>query len=224
MIPTQVFITGTDTEIGKTQVACALARHWREQGNIVGVMKPVASGAEKTDAGLRNDDALSLIEAAQCQAPYDQVNPYCFAPAIAPHLAAEQIKQRIELPPILAAYESMRQRYTHLVVEGVGGWQVPLNDEHNVADLAWRMRLPVVLVVGLRLGCISHALLSAESIHARGCEFAGWIANSLSPDRAHEAEMVESIASRLQVPLLAQLPFAPGASQGARRAVLRWSA
>lgn len=169
------FVTGTDTEVGKTVVSTAIVHALAARGLRVAAMKPVASGGERTPEGLRNDDALQLMAAANIEAGYAQVNPYCFEPPIAPHLAAGEAGVEIAPGPILEAAAALRARSEALVVEGVGGWRVPLSATFDIPGLARRLDLPVVLVVGLRLGCLSHALLSAESIAAAGCRLAGWV-------------------------------------------------
>ncbi|MCW8828653.1 MAG: dethiobiotin synthase, partial [Gammaproteobacteria bacterium] len=184
------FITGTDTEVGKTWCSLGLIARLRQQGHTVVAMKPVASGCAPTAAGLRNDDALKLQAQASVALAYETINPYAFEPAIAPHIAAELAGQRIELSTIVTSYRRLAAEAEISVVEGVGGWRVPLNDAQTVADLAGAIGLPVILVVGLRLGCINHALLTAESIRASGCTLAGWIANSVEPRMAQQEDNV----------------------------------
>lgn len=201
------FITGTDTEVGKTWCTLGLMARLQQEGKTVVAMKPVASGCERTAEGLRNDDALRLQDQASIALPYEIVNPYAFAPAIAPHIAAEQSGQRIDIQNIKQRCDRLAQQADFVVVEGVGGWRVPLNDRESVADLASALDLPVILVVGLRLGCINHALLTAESIQAAGCKLAGWIANRVSPDMAEAEQNIQSIAMRIDAPMLGVVPF-----------------
>lgn len=201
------FITGTDTEVGKTWCSLALMAHLQQQGKTVAAMKPVASGCERTAAGLRNDDALKLSAQASTPLPYEQVNPYAFEPPIAPHIAAAQSGVTIELDTIAEGYRQLREMADITIVEGVGGWRVPLNDTEGVAELAQRLKLPVILVVGLRLGCINHALLSAESIRATGCTLAGWIGNRIDPAMQEQQVNIDAIAQRINAPLLGVLPY-----------------
>lgn len=181
-----LFITGTDTGCGKTAVAAGIIHRFRSRGVTAVGMKPVASGCRETPAGLRNDDAERLLEAAGGGLDYDLVNPYAFAPPIAPHLAAEEAGTGIEIGAIREAFLALRRRADCVVVEGVGGWAVPLGPDLMLADLARALDLPVVLVVSLRLGCLNQALLSARAIRADGPPLAGWIANAVDPamDRA----------------------------------------
>jgi len=204
------FVTGTDTEIGKTVVAAGVVHSLAANGRRVAAMKPVASGAEQTDAGLRNEDALRLIAAANVDADYPQVNPYCFEPPIAPHLAAEEAGTRIRDEVIQEAATALAGQADALVVEGVGGWQVPLAPGYGIPDLARELGLPVILVVGLRLGCINHARLSVESIRASDCEFAGWVGNVASAEpMAREAANVGTLKQLLPTPCLGIVPHLP---------------
>ena len=203
------FITGTDTGIGKTWCSLGLMAKLQQQGHSVAAMKPVASGCEATSAGPRNEDALRLQAQASLELPYTAVNPYAFEPAIAPHIAAERSGTRIDIGTICDGFRQLSREADYTIVEGVGGWQVPLNDEENVSHLAVALGLPVVLVVGLRLGCINHALLSAESIRATGCQLLGWIGNTVDPDMAAREENIQAIAARIGAPLLGIVPYQP---------------
>jgi len=201
------FVTGTDTEIGKTVIAAGVVHALAAKGRRVTAMKPVASGAEQTDAGLRNEDALHLIAAANVEARYPEVNPYCFEPPIAPHLAAEEAGIRIRPEVILDAAVALAAHADALVVEGVGGWQVPLAPGFGIPDLARKLDLPVLLVVGLRLGCINQARLSAESILASGCNLFGWVGNVASAEpMAREEANVGTLKELLPVPCLGIVP------------------
>ncbi len=200
------FITGTDTEVGKTWCTVGLIAALQQQGKTVAGMKPVASGCEHTPEGLRNDDALRLQAQASIALPYDSVNPYAFEPAAA-HLAAAQSGVTIRLDTIIERFRQIQGKADITIVEGVGGWQVPLNESESVADLARALELPVILVVGLRLGCINHALLTAESVHAAGCRLAGWIANSVDPQMSQQMENIQSIEQRIDAPLLGVVPY-----------------
>ncbi len=200
------FITGTDTEVGKSWCSAGIMQRLQHQGHTVVGMKPVASGCARTTEGLRNDDALLIQQYASVAVDYETVNPYSFEPAIAPHVAAAQAGERIKLGKILERYLELKSLAEYVVVEGVGGWQVPLNEDESVADLAQALKLPVILVVGIRLGAINHALLTAESIRASGCELAGWIANQVDPQMKEPAQTIEAIEQRIGVPLLGVVP------------------
>ncbi len=213
-----VFVTGTDTEIGKTFCSVALVEAAVAAGLRVAVMKPVAAGAARTPRGLRNDDALALIAAAGTTAPYEQVNPYCFEAAVAPHLAARDTDCTVDLAQILAQCERLSVNADWLLVEGAGGWFAPLGDEHRIAELAQALGLPVVLIVGMRLGCLNHAQLTHAAILAAGLPFAGWIANALTPDMPRFEQNCDTLTERLGRPPLAVMPYKPGTAARARAA------
>ena len=196
-----IFVTGTDTGVGKTQVAVALVRALRAEGLRVGVMKPVASGCERTPDGLRNDDARLLIEAAGRPLVYADVNPYAFEPPIAPHLAAGAVGVQIDTAVLDAAFRRLAADCDVMVVEGAGGWRVPLTATLSIADWVAEQRWPVLLVVGLRLGCLNHAALSADAIAER-VPLLGWIANRIPPEQAEWADNVETLQSTLDAPML----------------------
>lgn len=201
-----IFVTGTDTEVGKTVIACALVRALRESGSRVAVMKPVASGARRTPVGLRNDDALALIEAAATEAPYRDVNPYCFEPPVSPHIAAKDAGISIDVSTIRAKYLEISAEADWVVVEGAGGWLAPLSDHQTMADLAWALSLPALLVVGLKLGCLNHAQLSRLGIEAHGVSFAGWIASGVDGRMARADENLAALERVLGEPALAIVP------------------
>ncbi|HKS94329.1 MAG TPA: dethiobiotin synthase [Gammaproteobacteria bacterium] len=205
------FVTGTDTSVGKTWVATVVIRVLARAGLKTVGMKPVASGSVPTSEGLRNDDALQLQAAANLPRPYALVNPYAFAPPIAPHLAAAEAGVVIALPRILECFRQLCAGADAVVVEGVGGWQVPLGDSWGVPELARALGLPVILVVGLRLGCLNHALLSARAIESDGLPLAGWIANEIDPGFGRRAANVATLERRMPAPLLADFPWAPAA-------------
>jgi dethiobiotin synthetase len=207
-----VFVTGTDTGIGKTRVSAGLLKALSNARMQSVGMKPVASGAAMTADGLRNEDALALIAAASLKKPYAVVNPYCFAPPVAPHLAAREVKIEIGLDPIRAAYSELCLGADAVVVEGVGGWQVPLSETLELPDLARELALPVLLVVGMRLGCLNHALLTARAIRADGLELAGWIANAVDPDFLRPEANLATLEAELGAPLLGRLGYAPKTS------------
>lgn len=204
-IPRGIFVTGTDTEVGKTYVSCALLDMLKQQGVNTAAMKPVASGAEKIKDQYVNDDALCLQRAATVDATYTQINPYIFSEAIAPHIAASRAGDEIKLETIMQSYQCLSEMADFVLVEGVGGWLVPLNAKQTVADLAKKLDLPVLLVVGMRLGCINHALLTAMAIEQSGVKLQGWIANKLEGDYVAVNENIESIQRRIKAPLLATL-------------------
>ncbi len=201
------FITGTDTGCGKTEVTLLMMQQLQRQGLRVQGMKPVASGGAPTPAGLRNEDASRIRTQGSNPLPYDQINPYCYAPPIAPHLAAAQAGRPIELKPIVAAFDQIAASADRVLVEGVGGWAVPLGDELMLADLTAALKLPVILVVGLRLGCLNHALLSAQAIANSGCELAGWVANATDPQMPFRAENIATLEGLIPAPLLATVPY-----------------
>ena len=177
-----LFITGTDTEIGKTFVSSLLIKLLAEEGlNAVG-MKPIASGAKVIDGLLKNEDALSLIEASNVDVDYQSINPYVFEPAVSPHIAAEEAGIEINIDKIKLCFEQLQKKSDAVIVEGVGGWYAPVSINCTVADLAEELSLPIILVVGLRLGCLNHALLTAQAIRQSGLPVAGWIANHVEKD------------------------------------------
>ncbi len=202
------FVTGTDTEIGKTEVCVALLRLLGLCGFTTTAMKPVASGAERTAQGLRNEDALRLMAAATQIVDYDDVNPFAFEPAIAPHLAAALLGRQIDGDVIRPHFQKLAEHSECVVVEGVGGWLVPLGGDYTVEQLACELGLPVILVVGLRLGCLNHALLSERAILSSGCQLAGWVANHHLPDFDMAAENIDTLKRQMRTPLLGILPHA----------------
>jgi dethiobiotin synthetase len=201
------FLTGTDTEIGKTFVTCALLLRAGQLGLTAAGIKPVAAG---TDAAGRNEDVERIRAASNVELPTDVINPYRFAPAIAPHLAAAEAGVSIDFARIAAACASARQWADLVIVEGVGGFRVPLGVDRDSADLAVALALPVILVVGLRLGCINHALLTAEAIAARGLTLAGWVANRIDPDMARADDNIDTLSEHLGAPLLGSVPRVTG--------------
>ena len=200
------FITGTDTGVGKTLVSVALTRALVRRGLRVATMKPVAAGAIDTPAGPRNDDALELLAASNVAADYDDVNPCLLATPASPHLAARHAGVSIRSEPILAAQRKLAAICDCLVVEGAGGWLAPISAVETMGDLAGKMALPVILVVGLRLGCLNHALLTREAIRSQGLPFAGWIANRMSIEMPLVGANIETLASRFGVSPLGIVP------------------
>lgn len=204
-----LFVTGTDTGVGKTRVAVALIHALRARGLRVAAMKPVSAGS---GPGELNEDVTALLQAVNVAADIRDVNPYAFDQPVAPHIAAAQAGVRIELAVITAAYSRLAAAADVVVVEGAGGWRVPLNEAEDMADLAQALGLPVVLVVGLRLGCISHALLTAESIARRQVPWAGWVGNHIDPAMACQAENLAALHARLPAPCLGVQAFCGEAS------------
>ena len=200
-----IFVTGTDTGAGKTRIACALLTQLRANGIDACGYKPVASGCELTAEGLRNDDALALLQASGGDEPYERINPYALQPAIAPHLAAREAGIEIDVARLDAVHAQLAARHAVVVVEGAGGWRVPLTATQDFGGWTAARGWPVVLVVGMRLGCINHALLSAESI-ARDGRLAGWIANVLPPVMPALDDNIAALQARLQAPLLGVMP------------------
>ena len=200
------FVTGTDTEIGKTLVSSAILHKLAASGVRACGMKPVAAGAELRDGELHNDDADMLIDAGNVHLPASITTPYMLREPAAPHIAAALENVTIESAPIIAAFAEIQAASDAVVVEGVGGFRVPFNDSFDSADLAAQLNLPVILVVGMRLGCISHALLTIEAIVARGLVLAGWVANTVDPDMRFMLENIDALEQRIPAPLLGHVP------------------
>lgn len=203
------FITGTDTGIGKTFSSVALLHALRAGGASAVGMKPVASGCDATPEGLRNDDALALQAASDPRPAYALVNPYALPEPTAPQIAAERAGVHVQLAPLLQAYRSLQALSGQVVVEGVGGWLAPLADDLEQADLVRALDLPVILVVGLKLGCLNHARLTARAIQADGCRLHGWIGSNVE---GLEPRYIALVAQALPVPCLGVLPHSPGVS------------
>ena len=204
------FVTGTDTGVGKTLVSVALTRAFVARGLRTAVMKPVAAGAVDTPDGPRNDDALELSGASNVPAAYEDVNPWLFAMPASPHLAARADGIAIRPEKILRAYARLAERADVVVVEGAGGWHAPISAMESMADIAQKMdeqlTLSVVLVVGLRLGCLNHALLTREAIRSRSLPFAGWIANRMQTEMPLADDNIDTLATRFGVAPLAVVP------------------
>lgn len=201
------FVTGTDTEIGKTTIACGLLQAARNAGLSTAAAKPVASGCERTSEGLRNSDALGLLAGCSLPLRYEEVNPFAFEPAIAPHLAAREAGVQLDVEALAGPVNAVLARNADFtLVEGAGGWRVPLAGGENLSDLAVRLGLPVILVVGVRLGCINHAVLSAEAIQRDGLVLAGWVANIVDPATSRLEENLATLAERLPAPCLGRVP------------------
>ncbi len=206
------FVTGTDTGIGKTHITCALLHATRRQGLTAVGMKPIAAGVE---ADGRNDDVVRLLAASSVQPPLEWVNPYCYDPFIAPHIAAREAERPIDIGVICQAFARLRALAEVVWVEGVGGFRVPLDERIDAADLARILNLPVVLVVGMRLGCLNHALLTAEAVARRGLTLAGWVANRIDPEMDRFEANLETLQARLSAPLLGVAPHGASPEQTA---------
>lgn len=200
------YVTGTDTGVGKTLASCALLHALRADGAHAVGMKPLASGCEEVGGSWRNDDALALQRASEPRPAYGDVNPFALPLPLAPELAAREAGVEVSLGPVLDAFERLRSGADTVVVEGVGGWSAPLGPALWQADLVRRLELDVVLVVGLRLGCLNHAILSARAIAADGCRLVGWIASEIDPGMERADANVELLAQRLAAPCWGRLP------------------
>lgn len=201
------YVTGTDTGIGKTLASTALLHALRDRGLRAVGMKPVASGCVDTGDGLRNEDALALLAASDPRPDYADLNPYALPQPLAPEIAAREAGVEIGLEKIAAAFERLQASADAVVVEGVGGWAAPLTASLDQVDLVRALRLPVILVVGMRLGCLSHARLTARAILDDGCELVGWIANHVDADMQRQDENFELLTARMQAPCWGRLPY-----------------
>lgn len=208
MAKKKFFIAGTDTDAGKTLVASAVLEKARQMGLETVAVKPVASGCEQTADGLRNSDALTLMDAMSAELDYEQVNPVAFEPAIAPHIAAARAGKQLSVSRLAGYCNGVMVRPSDLVIiEGAGGWRVPLNPRETLADLVKELNLPVILVVGVKLGCINHALLTVEAIERDGLKVAGWVANRVDPDMSCYDENLMTLRSLINAPCLGEIPF-----------------
>lgn len=197
------FVTGTDTDVGKTYVACKLISDYVAQGYKVVGMKPVAAGGEWVDGKWLNDDVLKLEAASNVKAPRELVNPYSFKEAIAPHIAAENAGVEIKIEVIQQAFKRLVDIADIVIVEGAGGFLVPINNKESMADLAVVLNIPVILVVGMKLGCINHSLLTVEAIQARNLNLHGWVANNIEPDMVFCDENIATIAQKIHMSAMA---------------------
>ena len=209
-----VFVTGTDTGVGKTRVACALLAAAAARGLKVVGLKPISCGLQASAEGLRHADALALMAAASVALPYAAVNPYAFEPPIAPHIACMEAGITLERDAVAQAIRRSAALADRVVIEGVGGFRVPLGADWDSADLAADLGLPIVMVVGLRLGCLNHALLTREAIAARGLAFAGWVGSALDPGFSRYDANLATLEARLGTPL-GVLAYSPVADAGA---------
>lgn len=207
MIPVGLYVTGTDTGVGKTLASCALLHALRGQELQAIGMKPVASGCARTQHGWRNDDALALQAASKPCPDYDDLNPYALPLPLAPELAARAAGVDVILPPVLEAYARLQAVADVVVVEGVGGWAAPLSARLDQGELVRALDIPVVLVVGLRLGCINHARLTAAAILTDGCRLAGWIGSAVDPQMDCRDENLAMLEARMPAPCLGWMPY-----------------
>ncbi len=205
------FITGTDTAVGKTWATLALMAALQNKGEVVVGMKPVASGCQDTSAGLRNDDATRILKQSSSRGDqtinYKTVNPYAFEQAVAPHIAAELAGAVIDIEKIASEFNTLKETADSVLVEGIGGWYVPLGENTMLADLVNRLGLPVILVIGLRLGCINHALSTVRAIEEDGARLHGWITSQLVPDYVCLNETMTTLQTRISAPFLGSLPY-----------------
>ncbi|MGB0893574.1 MAG: dethiobiotin synthase [Parashewanella sp.] len=213
------FVTGTDTDCGKTFVASAIleaVNQWAANTNTsISTLgfKPIASGCDETDHGLRNSDALALMKASSIKLEYDQINPITFKPAIAPHIAAEQLGVDLSFDTALACLKAMTKPHADFsLIEGAGGWHLPLNHQQFLSDVVAELQLPVILVVGMKLGCLNHALLTERAIKQSGLSIAGWVANGVDVDMQMQAENLESLKHMLDAPCLGLIPHLKSAT------------
>jgi dethiobiotin synthetase len=205
----RLFVTGTDTGVGKTRVAAALCGAFVAAGRRVAAMKPIASGCCSTPDGLRNEDAVTLQRAMNVRAAYSEVNPYAFEPAIAPHIAALEAGQVIDFEVLDRNYERLALQSDVTVVEGSGGWLAPVDARRSFADLAAHWQLDVILVVGLRLGCLNHAMLTVEAIERRGLRLAGWVGNAIDAHFLRADANLATLKSLIDAPCLGFIPHSP---------------
>jgi len=205
------FIAGTDTEVGKTWISLGLMQAMKDRGFNVAGMKPVASGCVLTESGPRNEDALLIQARCSRSYPYAAVNPFALLRPIAPYVAARQEDTRIRPGPVAEAFTLLSEKTDVIIVEGVGGWRVHLDDDLEMVDLVKMLGLPVLIVVGMRLGCVNHAVLSAEAISKDGCELLGWVANHVDSNYSDCGAMIELLSQKIQAPLLGVIPHLPDA-------------
>ncbi|MBZ6071121.1 MULTISPECIES: dethiobiotin synthase [Aeromonas] len=204
------FITGTDTDVGKTQVACALLRELAALDYKAAGYKPISAGCARTPQGLRNLDALLLQEAGNVDLPYEAINPIAYEPPIAPHIAAEECHSPISLETITSGLHRLQQSEADVVlVEGAGGWYLPLDRQHLLSDWVREQNLPVILVVGAKLGCLNHALLTFEAIRREGLPVVGWVMNRVTPEMSHYRQNLDTLRGLLPAPFLGEMPWLP---------------
>lgn len=202
------FITGTDTHIGKTTIACALLAKAQQQGFSTLGVKPIASGCNMSNDGLRNSDALLLQAHSTIKVPYQEINPVCLAEPLSPHIAAKRANKRLSINQLVGyTRATLSHKPQFAVVEGAGGWRVPISDRELLSALPKELKLPVILVIGMRLGCLNHAILSTEAIAKDGLQLAGWVANCIDPNMAALDENIQTLKGILAAPCLGVVPF-----------------
>lgn len=205
------FVTGTDTDVGKTLVCCAMLRAAAAAGHSTVGMKPLAAGGTQSPEGLRNDDALLLQAASSLQLSYDQINPVCLSEPASPHIAAALSNRKVRVDRLAGFCQGVLSLRANLtLIEGAGGWSVPINEREFVSDLAKQLNLPVILIVGMRLGCLNHALLTGEAIVGKGLRLGGWVANRIDPHMQHYEQNRDTLQEYFNVPLLAEIPHLSG--------------
>lgn len=208
MTPKTFFITGTDTEIGKTFATCCLLQAARKQGLSTAAVKPVAAGGIHTEAGFRNEDALQLQKLCTPKLEYDEINPVFLAQAIAPHVAAEQEHLVVNASELAEHCRKIINKKADLtLIEGAGGWMVPLNQEEYISDMVKLLDIPVILVVGMKLGCLNHALLTVKALQEDGFNLHGWIANQLVPEMPAFKENIKTLEAKIKAPLITTIPW-----------------
>jgi dethiobiotin synthetase len=203
----RIFITGTDTDVGKTLFSVALVKALQDKQKSVRAFKPIAAGCEKHEGVFKNTDALNLINALSIDMEYQQVNPIALEPAIAPHIAADKSGVSISVKALQQVCPLNHYHEDYLVIEGAGGWLVPLNQQETFADYVEAESLEVILVIGLKLGCLNHALLTQENIMTRGLKLVGWVANHIDPKMDNQQDNIETLKQQIKAPLIAEIPF-----------------
>jgi dethiobiotin synthetase len=207
------FITGTDTDVGKTVASKAILQALAARDFSTIGYKPIAAGGEKTEFGMRNSDALHLMQAATCEADYTDINPYALELPASPHIAAQHENIVIDYAVLSAKLGQHKQQADFVLVEGAGGWRVPISNNDFLSGWVKQEKLPVVLVVGIKLGCLNHAILTAESIRADGLDIAGWVANRINPGTEHYAEIITMLEDQIDAPKLGEIPYVPSAKR-----------
>jgi len=203
----KVFITGTDTDVGKTVISCAILEYANNLGFKTVGLKPISAGCELTSVGLRNEDALLLQQHASYNLDYDIINPIAYQEPIAPHIAAQKKGEFIDLTLVDTALTKVPDDIDFTVIEGAGGWHLPVDSSYYFSSWVAENKLDVILVVGVKLGCLNHAILSAQAIQHSGANFVGWVANSLTADIANYDEMIETLTVALPAPLMGKMPY-----------------
>jgi len=207
------FVAGTDTDVGKTVSSKAILQALSNKGLKTIGYKPVAAGCDVTEEGRKNSDALHLMNAANCDVPYDDINPYTLLSPTSPHIAAKHENVEIDFDVLSERLEKNKKVADIVLVEGAGGWRVPISDSDYLSSWVKKEKLPVVLVVGIKLGCLSHAKLTAEVIVADGLTVVGWVANRINPGTEHYAEIIQMLESELDMPKLGEIPYVPSAKR-----------